>query len=353
MKLFRCHCGNTLYFANTECVQCGRKLGFLPDQLRLAALEPDGEDRWISLPSAGADELRQTYRWCLNGISHDACNWMVPYDEPDPYCMACRLNEVVPNLQQPGSRALWIRVEQRKRQLVYDLRRLRLPVIPKSVDAQGGLAFAFLEDQPDSLEFVAPNAGGGQVMTGHANGLITINIAEADDVERERRRLELNEQQRTLLGHFRHESGHYYWDRLVANSPMLDRIRECFGDERADYNDALQRYYNQGPRPNWQQTHVSAYASAHPWEDWAECWAHWLQITDSLEMAAAIGMAADDALAGDVDDKVRHWVDLALKINLIMRSMDQNDAYPFVLTPIIIDKLRLVDEVIRNSGFSP
>ncbi len=353
MKLFRCHCGNTLYFANTECVQCGRKLGFLPDQLRLAALEPDGEDRWISLPSAGADEPRQTYRWCLNGISHDACNWMVPYDEPDPYCMACRLNEVVPNLQQPGSRSLWIRVEQRKRQLVYDLRRLRLPVIPKSVDPQGGLAFAFLEDQPDSLEFVAPNGGGGQVMTGHANGLITINIAEADDVERERRRLELNEQQRTLLGHFRHESGHYYWDRLVANSPMLDRIRECFGDERADYNDALQRYYNEGPQANWQQTHVSAYASAHPWEDWAECWAHWLQITDSLEMAAAIGMAADDALAGDVDDKVGHWVDLALKINLIMRSMDQNDAYPFVLTPTIIDKLRLVDEVIGNSGFSP
>lgn len=352
MKLFRCHCGHTVYFANTECVHCGRKLGFLPDQLRLAALEPDGDDRWISLPEAGEDQIRQTYRWCLNGISHDACNWMVPYDEPDPFCMACRLNEVIPNLEQPGNRSLWIRVERRKRRLVYDLRRLKLPVIPKSADPVGGLAFAFLEDQPDSVEFLAPNAG-GQVMTGHANGLITINIAEADDVERERRRLQLNEQQRTLLGHFRHESGHYYWDRLVANSPLIERIRACFGDERADYNAALQRYYTDGPIANWQETHVSAYASAHPWEDWAECWAHWLQITDSLEMAAAIGMADHDVLAGDVDDKVGHWIDLALKINLIMRSMDQSDAYPFVLTPTIIDKLKLVDEVIRNSGFSP
>jgi len=341
-----------VYFANTECLQCGRKLGFLPDQLRLAALEPDGEDRWISLPSPGGDDISQTYRSCMNGISHDACNWMVPYDEPDPFCMACRLNEVIPNLDQPGSRSLWIRVEARKRRLVYDLRRLRLPVIPKSADPTGGLAFAFLEDQPDSIEFLAQNAD-GQVMTGHANGLITINIAEADDVERERRRLELNEQQRTLLGHFRHESGHYYWDRLVANGPLIGRIRECFGDERMDYGAALQRYYNDGPASNWQDTHVSAYASSHPWEDWAECWAHWLQITDSLEMAVAIGLAEENVLEGDVDDKVRHWIDLALKINLIMRSMDQTDPYPFILTPAIIDKIKLVDEVIQNSGFSP
>jgi len=352
LKLFRCHCGSVVYFANTECLQCGRKLGFLPDQLRLAALEPDGEDRWISLPSPGGDDISQTYRSCMNGISHDACNWMVPYDEPDPFCMACRLNEVIPNLDQPGSRSLWIRVEARKRRLVYDLRRLRLPVIPKSADPTGGLAFAFLEDQPDSIEFLAQNAD-GQVMTGHANGLITINIAEADDVERERRRLELNEQQRTLLGHFRHESGHYYWDRLVANGPLIGRIRECFGDERVDYGAALQRYYNDGPASNWQDTHVSAYASSHPWEDWAECWAHWLQITDSLEMAVAIGLAEENVLEGDVDDKVKHWIDLALKINLIMRSMDQTDPYPFILTPAIIDKIKLVDEVIQNSGFSP
>ncbi len=353
MKLFRCHCGNTVYFANTDCMQCGRKLGFLPDQLRLAALEAAGNDLWISLPSAADDQApRRRYRWCANGVHHDACNWMVPEDDPDPFCMACRLNQVIPDLSQPGNRSLWIRIEERKRRLVYDLRRLQLPVIPKTVDPQQGLAFAFLEDQPDTVEFLAPNAG-GEVMTGHAGGLITINIAEADDVERERRRRQLNEQQRTLLGHFRHESGHYYWDRLVAGGPLLDRIRECFGDERADYNEALQRYYNNGPANDWQTTHVSAYASAHPWEDWAECWAHWLQITDSLEMAAAIGMADEHALDGNVDDKVGHWVDLALKINLIMRSLDQTDAYPFVLTPAIIDKLRLVDEVISNSGFSP
>jgi len=352
LKLFRCHCGNTLYFNNTECLQCGRKLGFLPDQLRLAALEPDGDGRWKSLNAEGEDQTSLRYRWCLNGINLDACNWMVPDDDPDPYCMACRLNQVIPNIDQPKNRALWLRVERRKRRLVYDLRRLKLPVIPKTIDQQDGLAFAFLEDQSEGMEFVADHQQ-SQIMTGHANGLITINIAEADDVERERRRLELNEQQRTLLGHFRHESGHYYWDRLVANSPMISRIRDCFGDEREDYNEALERYYAQGPRERWQDTHVSAYASAHPWEDWAECWAHWLQITDSLEMAAAIGMASKDVVNGDVDEKVGHWLDLALKINLITRSMDQNDPYPFVLTSVIIDKLKLIDEVIGNSGFSP
>ena len=190
-------------------------------------------------------------------------------------------------------------------------------------------------------------------MTGHANGLITINIAEADDVERERMRQQMNEQQRTLLGHFRHESGHYYWDRLVAGGPFLPRIRALFGDERSDYSSALAQYYEFGPPSNWQHMYVSAYASAHPWEDWAECWAHWLQITDSLETAVTIGLAPPDALDGDLDARVRNWVDLALKINLLNRSMDQPDPYPFVLSPPVVDKLKLVDEVIRSSGFTP
>ncbi len=352
MKPFRCTCGNLLYFTNTDCLQCGRKLGFLPDQLRLSALEPDDDTHWVCLGTDLKEYPSLRYRVCQNGINSEVCNWMIPDDDPNAYCMACRLNEVIPNLERPGNRALWIRIEQRKRRLIYDLRRLKLPVIPKSVDARKGLAFAFLEDQPEGLEF-SDHHQSNQIMTGHANGLITINIAEADDAERERRRLQLNEQQRTLLGHFRHESGHYYWDRLVAESPMVNRIRECFGDERADYSPALQRYYAEGPRDRWQDNYVSAYASAHPQEDWAECWAHWLQITDSLEMAASIGLAPQDVVTCDADEKVRHWVDLALKINLITRSMDQADPYPFVLTSVVVDKLKLVDEVIRNSGFSP
>lgn len=349
MKTFRCTCGNTLYFENTDCLQCSRKLGFLPDDLVLSALEPADPDQFLALaPEAGG----QHYRPCRNDTEQDACNWMVPVDDPEPYCMACRLNQVIPNLDKPGNRELWVRVEQRKRRLVYDLRRQRLPVFPQTTHPSTGLAFAFLEENPGNLEFTDQSQG-SPIMTGHSKGLITINIAEADDLERERMRLQMGEQQRTLLGHFRHESGHYYWDRLVANGPFLPRVRAVFGDERLDYSQALTRYYGDGPTADWQQTHVSAYASSHPWEDWAECWTHLLQITDTLETAVAIGLAPPEAMDSDMDRRIAQWVKLALKINLINRSLDQPDPYPFVLSPPVVKKLKLIDEIIRNSGFTP
>ena len=275
MKTFRCTCGNTLYFENTVCVQCDRKLGFLPEELVLSAFEPDRKGRFVAL----APEARgHHYRKCRNYAQQDACNWMVAEEDPNPYCAACRLNQVIPNLDKPGNRERWLRVEKRKRRLIYDLRRHRLPLVGRDLEPQTGLAFAFMEDDPSEsddsgLEFQDHHEG-MQIMTGHANGLITINIAEADDVQRERMRVAMNEAQRTLLGHFRHESGHYYWDRLVRNGPLLGRVRELFGDERENYQDALGRYYNEGAEPGWQDNFVSAYASSHPWEDWAECWAH-------------------------------------------------------------------------------
>ncbi len=351
MKIFRCTCGNTLYFENTQCLQCGRKLGFLPDVLELSALEPAAGGRHLALAPAARE---RHYRPCLNYSQSNACNWMVPEDDPEPYCTACRLNEVIPNLEQPGNRALWIRIERRKRRLVYDLRRHRLPVFSRSEDPIRGLGFAFLEDQTadESLEF-HDRTGDQPILTGHANGLITINIAEADDVERERMRVQMNEQQRTLLGHFRHESGHYYWDLLVRGGAMMERVRASFGDERVDYAEALDRYYTRGPQPGWHEHFVSAYASAHPWEDWAECWAHLLQIVDTLETAAAIGLAPPEAVSEQMDDRIRHWIELARNINLLNRSLDQPDPYPFVLTPPVIDKLKVVDEVMGSSGFTP
>jgi hypothetical protein len=348
MKTFRCTCGNTLYFENVNCVQCGRKLGFLPDVMALSALDKVGDDEFLALaPEAGG----RHYHPCRNYSQADACNWMVPTDDPEPFCTACRLNEVIPNLDKPGNRALWIRIEQRKRRLVYDLRRHRLPVLPRSTHPNMGLAFAFMEDDPGTLEFQDSHQG-NQILTGHAGGLITINIAEADDLERERMRVRMNEQQRTLLGHFRHESGHYYWDRLVANGPFLPRVREIFGDERQDYASALDQYYNQGPRTNWQDYFVSAYASSHPWEDWAECWAHLLQITDTLETAVAIGLAPPEAMDTNMDKRIQFWIELALKINLLNRSLDQPDPYPFVLTAPVVTKLKLINEIIGNSGYS-
>ncbi len=349
MKTFRCHCGNELYFENTVCLGCDRMLGFLPDAMVVSAFEPAGDGQWLALaPEADG----RHYRQCLHYRRDAACNWMVPVEDPEVFCTACRLNEVIPNLDKPGNRKLWKRIEQRKRRLIHDLRRHRLPVIPRSRQPDTGLGFAFMEDDPGYLEF-SDSHQGNQILTGHANGLITINIAEADDVARERMRVQMNEQQRTLLGHFRHESGHYYWDRLVANGPLIGPVREVFGDERASYSDAIERYYRDGAAPDWQQRHVSAYASAHPWEDWAECWAHLLQINDTLETAVAIGLAVPEVLDAGMRERARYWVDLAVRINLLVRSLDQPDPYPFVLGPVVIEKLTMIDKVIANSGYSP
>ncbi|MEM1080183.1 MAG: putative zinc-binding metallopeptidase [Pseudomonadota bacterium] len=351
MKRFICHCANVLDFENSTCVQCKRSLGFLPDLLELAALEPAGGDDWLALHPAAEG---RRYRRCRQSTAHQVCNWMVLADDPEPYCLACRLNEVIPNLDTPGNRALWLSIERRKHRLVYDLRRHRLPVYSRSEDPDHGLGFAFLESDAEPMagdrrafnDYLQPRP----VLTGHQDGLITINIAEADDVERERRRVQLNEPQRTLLGHFRHESGHYYWDRLVGDGPLLDRVRSVFGDERADYAQALERYYSAGPVPHWSTHWISAYASVHPWEDWAECWAHWLKISDALETAAGIGMVPAESLHDTFDQRIAHWIELALDFNQLCRSLDQPDAYPFVLTPPVVEKLRLVDEVIQLSG---
>lgn len=347
MKTYRCVCGNELYFENYRCLGCGRDVGFLPDRLELLALQPEQNDLFRPLAENGKSDDGGLYRKCLHYSRDDACNWMVPADDQEPFCKACRLNEIIPNLDKPGNRALWLRVEHRKRRLVADLLRHGLPVVPRSVDPEHGLAFAFLEDDPGGLEFNHTDHN-NRILTGHANGLITINIAEADDVERERMRVEMNEQQRTLLGHFRHESGHYYWDRLVVGSPEIDEIRSTFGDERSDYASAIESYYSNGPRFDWPDSFVSAYASLHPFEDWAECWAHWLQIHDTLETAMQMGLSAVDAQQGSFDRRIKHWLRLAAQLNLLNRSLDQPDSYPFVLTPPVIDKLRCVDQVIAR-----
>jgi hypothetical protein len=175
-----------------------------------------------------------------------------------------------------------IKLELAKRRCIYTFLKLGLPIESGPRGNEAALRFRFLQDKEN-----AP------VQTGHENGVITVNIAEADDDEREHRRLQLHEPYRTLVGHLRHESGHFYWDRLIANSPNLQRFREFFGDETGDYDAALQTYYKQGPPADWQSRTVTAYASSHPWEDWAETWAHYLHIMDTLETAANFGMSID------------------------------------------------------------
>jgi hypothetical protein len=345
MKLFQCqHCGQPLYFENVRCESCGRRLGYLPAQETMTALEPE-DGLWRVLEAPGGH-----YRFCANA-AYDVCNWLVPAESSENYCPACRHNRTIPDLSRPENLAHWRKIEVAKHRLFYTLLKLRLPLTTRAEDPNG-LAFDFLSDQ----------ASPTPVMTGHTSGLITINLAEADDAERERRRGQMGEPYRTLLGHFRHEIAHYYWDKLVAHSPSRAEFRTLFGDERSDYAAALRRHYANGPPPDWHERFVTAYASTHPWEDFAETWAHYFHMVDTLETAGAFGMrvrpklSAGTDLATNIDfdphvapmDRlVEAWLPLTYAVNSINRSMGLPDLYPFILAPAVIIKLSLVHERIH------
>jgi hypothetical protein len=263
---------------------------------------------------------------------------------------------VIPNLGDPGNKAAWYKLELAKRRLLYTLIHLGCGVKSKIDDPQRGLAFAFLAE--------TKGLDSTSVLTGHVNGLITINIAEADDVERERRRQRLYEPYRTLLGHFRHEVGHYYWDRLIKDNSAMDIFREYFGDERKNYVQAIQDYYEQGPPQDWPSRYVSAYATAHPWEDWAETWAHYLLLTDALETAVECGLSLqarrpdEPKLKRELDltnrdaesfnKLIEGWFSLTYVLNNLNRDFGFPDGYPFVLSTAAIDKLRLIHMTIGH-----
>jgi hypothetical protein len=347
MKLFQCqNCGQPLYFENTRCERCGLALGYLPERETISALEPDGDAQtpqqkvWRAL----ADD--KTYRYCANA-AYDVCNWLVAASGTDAYCAACRHNRIIPDLSVAENLEKWRALEVAKHRLFYTLFQLGLPVETQT-ESPAGLAFEFLADV------------GSTVLTGHADGVITINVAEADDAERERRRHQMGELYRTPLGHFRHEIGHYYWDRLIANSPRLEEFRRVFGDERSDYDHALQDYYAHGPAADWSEHFISPYASAHPWEDFAETWAHYFHMIDTLETAHVAGLAVSPKLPqspgavfdfhprdADMDQLLEAWIALTFAVNSINRSMGLSDLYPFVLGPSAVAKLTFVQASIR------
>jgi hypothetical protein len=347
MKNFRCQsCGQTILFENTKCESCGRLLGFLPEPQEMTAVEPAG-DGWK--PLLAPDEPR---RFCANWEMH-GCNWLTPHGDMDKYCLACRHNRTIPDLSAPDRHALWQRLEQAKRRLFYSLIRLRLPIDNATDCSHEPLLFDFLA-----------GAGAGAVSTGHANGVITLSLEEADDAVREKNRNALAEPYRTLLGHFRHEIGHYYWDLLVRDEGRIASFRERFGDETADYGEALQRYYSAGAPASWQDSFISAYATCHPWEDFAETFAHYLHIVDTLETARAMGVSLrrtdgsktkvdfDPYLETDADPLVETWLDVAFAVNNLNRSMGQPDLYPFVLSARVAQKLAYVVEIVQRSRAS-
>ena len=345
MKNYACTvCGNKIYFENVQCLACGSALGFDADTLTVTALAPGAVP---GLFRRAAGSVPADVRYCDNA-KYAACNWLTEASASRALCAACDLNRTIPNLAEPGSLEAWQELERAKKRLVYSLLRLGLPLEDPS-DPAGRLAFDFVRD----------------ATTGHQDGVITIDVLEADAVERARQRQFFGEPYRSVLGHLRHESGHFYWTVLIEKAGRLDAFRALFGDERIDYDTALARHHGEGPRPDWPHHFVSAYASAHPWEDWAESWAHYLHIVEAVDTADAEGMeprsqriqfgaiwpferkdAYRDVSFGML---MSRWLPLSTALNSLSRCMGHDDFYPFVTPGPAYDKLAFVHEAVRGA----
>ena len=347
MKLFTCtHCSSRVFFENSSCETCKSILGFSTREQSMIAFEVSADGVWHRLgPEGGAP-----YRPCVN-TAEGVCNWLVPLDSPHQHCVSCRTTHTIPALSKPENRAYWAKLEQAKRRLFFTLLELGLPVPNKLDDPANGLSFEFLEETSSQV----------RVLTGHDEGVITLNIAEADDARREQIRLAMHEPYRTLLGHFRHEIGHYYWDRLVRGTKWIDEYRSLFGDETVDYAESLQRHYA-NPPIDWPQHFISVYASCHSWEDWAESWAHYLHMVDGLETAASWGLHLEHALpigpaltaqpldpdSPDVSGTtIEQWLPVSQFINAMDRSLGAQDSYPFIVIEPVVTKLNFIHRVVK------
>jgi hypothetical protein len=335
MLSFACgHCGQLVFFENSLCLNCRTPQGFVPERLELVALE-----------GAAAHELDRCANFDLIG-----CNWMV--EGEGRLCRSCELTRTRPQDSDVIGMAELAAAEGAKRRVIMQLLDLGLPGV-----APGELSFDLLSSEAKPVQ------------TGHADGVITIDLAESDDARREQRRTELGEPYRTVLGHLRHELGHYFQPLLVDGDGDWGACRELFGDERVDYGEALERHYESGPPADWPERFVSAYATMHPWEDWAETFAHYLHIRDTLQTAAEYGVAVDgpravadtrgrelkstprpDAAEHGFDEVLGEWLPLTYALNAVNRSMGREDLYPFTLAQPVIDKLRFVHEHVVAAG---
>ncbi|MCG5433645.1 putative zinc-binding metallopeptidase [Mycobacterium sp. MYCO198283] len=347
MRDFTCPvCGQHLAFENSISLQCGSPVGFsLRDKAMLVIAE--GED---SSHSGAVDASR--YRLCAN-LHLAQCNWLVEItpgeDSGGTLCEACRLTRTRPSDDDPEALAAFAVAEGAKRRLIAELHDLNLPIVGRDVDPELGLAFDLLSSRHQ------------KVFTGHENGVITLDLAESDDVHREQLRISMAEPYRTLLGHFRHEIGHYYYFRLIgADEHYLPRFKELFGDPNASYQDALDRHYSEGAPAGWEDHYVSSYATMHAAEDWAETFAHYLHIRDTLDTAAAFGMAPAGATferrvlgPSGFDTIIDMWLPLAWALNMVNRSMGRDDLYPFVLPPPVLEKMRFIHTVIDEVTTDP
>jgi hypothetical protein len=350
MAAYSCpNCRQLLHFETRVCPSCAHPLGFAP--IANGFLHRDVRNGGVWCDASGATI---PVRPCAN-TRLGVCNWVVASDDVQPLCLACRHNRTIPDLGVAGVLERWTRIEDAKRRVLHGLMRLGLKLETKAQNVHG-LAFDFLYD-PAAEQGYAP-----QHFTGHEDGLITLNLIEADDAQRERIRRQMGEPYRTLVGHFRHEIGHYVWSRLIEFGPDLIPFRNLFGDERADYQAALQSHYATPPAAGWEDHYVSAYATMHPWEDFAETFAHHSHIVDTLATIGGFGTRLDpmpaaapgtpdsvidfDPYSADTATLTGRWIPFAFAINEINRSMGQPDLYPFRLSPGVVLKLDFINRLV-------
>ena len=331
MRKFSCSCGQSLFFDSRQCVHCGAAVRFDRTTLDMVQVNPSG-DHLVT------DDGRIFYA-CDNQVEFNNCNWLRSADLGPGLCFSCRFNQTIPNLAFPGNQQRWNKLEAGKRRLLYTLLALDLHIQPR-IDHPHGLLFDFVEDARTNPEHFGENIRN----TGYAQGLITVNVVEADDVAREEERLAANEQYRTVLGHMRHESGHYYYELIPI--ALTDACTHLFGDGSIPYRAALDAYYANGPSDHWREHHISAYASAHPLEDWAETWGHYLHISDVLETAVSHQVIDASVASSDIHTRIDAWRELSIVLNELNRSIGHGDAYPFVLNKAVAEKLAFVDQVV-------
>lgn len=337
MKRFYCHCGQEVFFDNTYCNSCNSILGFDTEQQKIVSIEPyKGQFRSVESPD-------KRYKRCVHHQHLMQCNWLLPADDNFTHCLSCRLTRVIPNQNYPYNVKRWSVLEAAKRRMLYGLLRLGLPIDQWPATDTQQLQFHFLEDQISN-----PIDGHEQVFSGHAAGIITLNASEADNSYREATREAMNEPYRTLLGHFRHEIGHFYWEKLIKNQPIYDAFKALFGDDTIDYPQALAAYYEAGPPEDFQQEFISAYASAHALEDWAETWAHYLLMHETLETAVEFEVIRPPETDREFHVWLSEWMQLVLVLNALNRSIGNADAYPFVVSTAVQKKLQFIHDLMHD-----
>ncbi len=352
MKTFYCQCGNKLFFENSLCLVCTREVGWCPVCKGIHAMEPDGQGNYQCLNP----ECQSNVMKCYNYAIYDVCNRMIEntgqLQGAENLCDYCRTTETIPDLSVAGNQQKWYELEVAKRRLLYLLDIIGLPYGTRTENFELPLVFDFKEDiQPVTFGWLKFGKE-EKVFTGHANGKITVNIREADSVEREKLRVSFGETQRTLIGHFRHEIGHYYWQLLISGKDE-QAFKAQFGNhESPTYSEALNNYYQNGPKPDWKASYISAYATMHPWEDFAETFNTYLDMISVLDTADnndLLQIPGEDLEDTQLEELLIRYADLSLKVNEVNRSLGLPDLLPETFSSPVVDKLRYIHRLIKRN----